>query len=111
MPSNPAGNGKGEHVCSFCGKNQTAVKRLIAGPGRVFICDECVRLCQQIITEESSSSSAPAAPALPSRGLSPREIAERLDEYVVGQEQAKRVLSVAVYNHQRRLQRRGDPEV
>ncbi len=103
MPSNPAGNGKGEHVCSFCGKNQTAVKRLIAGPGRVFICDECVRLCQQIITEESSSSSAPAAPALPSRGLSPREIAERLDEYVVGQEQAKRVLSVAVYNHYKRV--------
>ena len=92
---------RGEHACSFCGKSQGNVKRLIAGPGRVFICDECVRLCQQIITEEGST--APAAPALPARGLSPREISDRLDEYVIGQDRAKRVLSVAVYNHYKRV--------
>ena len=92
---------RGEHVCSFCGKSQNTVKRLIAGPGRVFICDECVRLCQQIITEEGSS--LPSQPALPSKGLSPKEISERLDEYVIGQERAKRVLSVAVYNHYKRV--------
>ncbi len=102
MPTNSSTTPtRGEHVCSFCGKSQTNVKRLIAGPGRVFICDECVRLCQQIITEEGST--VPAQPALPPRGLSPKEISERLDEYVIGQERAKRVLSVAVYNHYKRV--------
>ncbi|MBI2871570.1 MAG: ATP-dependent Clp protease ATP-binding subunit ClpX [Chloroflexi bacterium] len=92
---------RGEYQCSFCGKPQAQVKRLIAGPGRVFICDECVALCQQIINEESSP-----ATARPSRQqdklLPPRELCHRLDEYVVGQERAKRVLSVAVYNHYKR---------
>ena len=74
----------GEHVCSFCGKAQNGVKRLIAGPGRVFICDECVRLCQQIITEESTpgrdeQANLPGSP-------SPKEMARRLDEYVIGQD-------------------------
>ncbi len=92
---------RGDQVCSFCGKAQASVKRLIAGPGRVFICDECVHLCEQIISEEGSA--APAKPALPSHGLSPREIYGRLNEYVVGQERAKRVLSVAVYNHYKRV--------
>ncbi len=102
MPSNAGSTtGRGEHVCSFCGKTQTNVKRLIAGPGRVFICDECVRLCQQIITEEGTT--LPGPPALPSRGLSPKEISDRLDEYVIGQDRAKRVLSVAVYNHYKRV--------
>ncbi|MEX2599871.1 MAG: ATP-dependent Clp protease ATP-binding subunit ClpX [Dehalococcoidia bacterium] len=102
MPnSNGSTTARGEHVCSFCGKAQNSVKRLIAGPGRVFICDECVRLCQQIITEEGSST--PAQPTLPSRGLSPQEIADRLDEYVISQDKAKRVLSVAVYNHYKRV--------
>lgn len=90
-----------EHTCSFCGKNQADVRRLIAGPGRVFICDECVRLCQQIITEEAAQP--PAAPELPQKSMAPKEISERLDEYVVGQERAKRVLSVAVYNHYKRV--------
>ena len=90
---------RNEQVCSFCGKGQTSVKRLIAGPGRVFICDECVRLCQQIMTEEGS---APKPPTL-GKALSPVEIAERLDEYVIGQDKAKRVLSVAVYNHYKRI--------
>ena len=93
--------GRGDHICSFCGKPQGTVKRLIAGPGRVFICDECVRLCQQIIAEEGTAP-APAPPGAPS-GLPPKEISERLDEYVIGQDKAKRVLSVAVYNHYKRV--------
>ena len=92
---------KMEHVCSFCGKAQASVKRLIAGPGRVFICDECVRLCQQIITEEGSTVGAQPSPQ--GKSLLPREITSRLDEYVIGQERAKRVLSVAVYNHYKRV--------
>ena len=92
---------RGEHVCSFCGKPQGNVKRLIAGPGRVFICDECVRLCQQIIAEEGAQSPATGQGA--PRGLPPKEMAERLDEYVIGQDRAKRVLSVAVYNHYKRV--------
>ena len=92
---------RGEHVCSFCGKPQGNVKRLIAGPGRVFICDECVRLCQQIIAEEGAQTPATGQGAL--RGLPPKEMAERLDEYVIGQDKAKRVLSVAVYNHYKRV--------
>ena len=80
MPTNSSGTTttRGEHTCSFCGKSQASVRRLIAGPGRVFICDECVRLCQQIITEENTQ--ATARPDLPPKGLSPKEIAERLDE-------------------------------
>ncbi|MBM3940739.1 MAG: ATP-dependent Clp protease ATP-binding subunit ClpX [SAR202 cluster bacterium] len=104
MPSTTTSGGtsnRGEHVCSFCGKPQGQVRRLIAGPGRVFICDECVRLCQQIITEGGTPQHA--QPTLPPRGLSPKEIADRLDEYVVGQDRAKRVLSVAVYNHYKRI--------
>jgi ATP-dependent Clp protease ATP-binding subunit ClpX len=97
----PSNNRRAEHVCSFCGKGQTAVKRLIAGPGRVFICDECVRLCQQIITEEGAT--VPTQPVSPAKSLSPHEITDRLDEYVIGQDRAKRVLSVAVYNHYKRV--------
>ena len=94
-----------DHVCGFCGKSQTSVERLIAGPGRVFICDECVRLCLQIISEEHPPAPAPAAVRPPPRPRSmlPRELTRRLDEYVVGQEKAKRVLSVAVYNHYKRV--------
>lgn len=102
MPSSSSGSTtRSEHTCSFCGKPQANVRRLIAGPGRVFICDECVRLCQQIITEESAQTAA--TPDLPPKSLSPKEIAELLDEYVVGQDRAKRVLSVAVYNHYKRV--------
>ena len=104
MPSNSSGTpptSRNEHACSFCGKSQASVRRLIAGPGRVFICDECVRLCQQIITEEHAQHAAQTD--VPPKSLSPREIAERLDEYVIGQDKAKRVLSVAVYNHYKRV--------
>ena len=88
--------------CSFCGKEQSQVKRLIGGPpGRAFICDQCVALCQQIIDEEDSPP-AVASPLQPLK-LNPKTISERLDEYVIGQERAKRVLAVAVYNHYKRI--------
>ena len=84
--------------CSFCGKSQHEVKKLIAGP-TVFICDECVELCVEIIREETK-----AAPIKTGEGIpKPREIMDVLDEYVIGQKRAKRVLSVAVHNHYKRL--------
>jgi len=85
--------------CSFCGKSQNEVKKLIAGPS-VFVCDECVELCNDIIQEELQEQSTEAVDKLPK----PREIKELLDDYVIGQEQAKKVLSVAVYNHYKRLE-------
>ena len=86
--------------CSFCGKNQDQVKRLIAGPGAVYICDECVELCAEIINEEDQGGGGRAATP-PAR--TPRELVKQLDEYIVAQEQSKRVLSVAVYNHFKRI--------
>ncbi len=95
-------NGQHSYQCSFCGKPQGQVKRLIAGPDRVFICDECVALCGQIITEEN-----PAPPrdstGLMAKGVNPKWLYQKLDEYVIGQGQAKKVLSVAVYNHYKRI--------
>jgi ATP-dependent Clp protease ATP-binding subunit ClpX len=85
--------------CSFCGKSQKQVKKLIAGPG-VYICDECIDLCNEIIEEELSETSELKLEELPK----PREIYEFLNDYVIGQEQAKKVLSVAVYNHYKRIQ-------
>jgi ATP-dependent Clp protease ATP-binding subunit ClpX len=86
-------------LCSFCGKSQRQVKKLIAGPG-VYICDECIDLCNEIIDEELTTPPNFDLAHLPK----PREIYEVLNEYVVGQEQAKRTLSVAVYNHYKRVQ-------
>lgn len=85
--------------CSFCGKSQHEVRKLIAGPN-VFICDECVDLCNDIIREEIEEHSPPPASALPK----PHDINQVLDEYVIGQERAKKVLAVAVYNHYKRLE-------
>src|ERR1700729_2345268 len=86
-------------LCSFCGKSQRQVKKLIAGPG-VYICDECIDLCNEIIDEELAAPPSFDIENLPK----PREIYDVLNEYVVGQEQAKRSLSVAVYNHYKRVQ-------
>ena len=94
------GMGNGAH-CSFCGKSQGQVKRLIAGPERAFICDECVVLCEQIIKEESVTTTTASQP-LP-KGFTPKWMCQKLDEYVVGQSQAKKYLSVAVYNHYKRI--------
>lgn len=88
--------------CSFCGKAQAQVKRLIAGPDRVFICDECVTLCEQIITEEGPAKGKGSSTVIP-KSINPKQIYERLEEYVIGQNTAKKVLSVAVYNHYKRI--------
>ena len=85
--------------CSFCGKNQEAVRKLIAGPS-VYICDECVQLCNEIILEEWDEQTSQVSQKL----LKPKEIQSILDEYVIGQDHAKRVLSVAVYNHYKRIE-------
>ena len=85
--------------CSFCGKSQKQVKKLIAGPG-VYICDECIDLCNEIIEEELADTSDISLGELPS----PREIYAFLNDYIVGQDQAKRILAVAVYNHYKRIE-------
>jgi ATP-dependent Clp protease ATP-binding subunit ClpX len=102
-----------DYRCSFCGKGQTQVKRLVAGPEGVFICDECVHLCQQIIAEDQEGAKTPkpaataSAPPQPAPVLTPQAIYKKLDEYIIGQERAKRVLSVAVYNHYKRINANG----
>jgi ATP-dependent Clp protease ATP-binding subunit ClpX len=105
--------------CSFCGKSQEQVRKLIAGPG-VYICDECVDLCNEILDEELFDSGATVPQSVPRREQAPerrrtpspisfsqvpkpREIKSYLDEHVIGQDEAKKVLSVAVYNHYKRL--------
>ena len=85
--------------CSFCGKSQKQVKKLIAGPG-VYICDECIDLCNEIIEEELTETAELSFDNLPN----PREVRAFLDDYVVGQVEAKKILAVSVYNHYRRIQ-------
>src|SRR6059058_3293157 len=94
----------GNLVCSFCGKSQDEVRKLIAGPS-VYICDECIDLCNDIIREEGNKASGNAVGAGPGGSALPKpsEIKTFLDEYVIGQEKAKRILSVAVYNHYKRI--------
>ncbi|NKL26516.1 ATP-dependent Clp protease ATP-binding subunit ClpX [Rhizobium leguminosarum bv. viciae] len=92
------GDSKNTLYCSFCGKSQHEVRKLIAGP-TVFICDECVELCMDIIREENKSSMVKSRDGVPT----PQDIIKVLDEYVIGQRQAKKILSVAVHNHYKRL--------
>ena len=96
--ANSSGDSKNTLYCSFCGKSQHEVRKLIAGP-TVFICDECVELCMDIIREETKSAGLKSSDGVPS----PKEICQVLDDYVIGQAHAKRVLSVAVHNHYKRL--------
>jgi len=93
----------GEIRCSFCNKTQDQVRKLIAGPGGVYICDECVDICADIIEEEFEDENEPQREEQEIHLLKPQEIKEFLDEYVIGQEEAKKVLSVAVYNHYKRV--------
>lgn len=109
MATNSGGDSKNTLYCSFCGKSQHEVRKLIAGP-TVFICDECVELCMDIIREETKGSSLKSSEGVPT----PQEICGVLDDYVIGQAMAKRVLSVAVHNHYKRLnhaQKGGDIEL
>src|ERR1700712_1729571 len=103
------GDSKNTLYCSFCGKSQHEVRKLIAGP-TVFICDECVELCMDIIREENKSSMVKSRDGVPT----PQDIIKVLDEYVIGQRQAKKILSVAVHNHYKRLahaSKNGDVEL
>ena len=102
--------------CSFCGKTQDQVKKLIAGP-EVYICDECVELCNEILDEEffdskdkEASAEGKDAEKAEKHIPKPHEIKEYLDQYIVGQDDAKKVLSVAVYNHYKRLKHNKDNE-
>lgn len=102
MSKSSGSDSKNTLYCSFCGKSQHEVRKLIAGP-TVFICDECVELCMDIIREESKSQLVKSKDGVPS----PRDIKSVLDDYVIGQDHAKRVLSVAVHNHYKRLSQSG----
>src|SRR6201981_1470628 len=102
MSKSGGGDSRNTLYCSFCGKSQHEVRKLIAGP-TVFICDECVELCMDIIREESKTTLVKSKDGVPS----PKEIRQILDDYVIGQDQAKRILAVAVHNHYKRLSHGG----
>lgn len=99
--------------CSFCGKTEKQVRKLIAGPGDVFICDECISLCDEILEDELQElySDRDTEEEVEINLLKPKEIKEFLDEYVIGQEEAKKALSVAVYNHYKRVMSQTDMDV
>lgn len=92
-------NDKDHLFCSFCGKPKELVKRLIAGPNGIYICDECIEVCREVVNEDVKRENVTAPVPL----LKPAEIKSRLDEYIIGQDEAKKVLSVAVYNHYKRI--------
>ncbi|MBO4252240.1 MAG: ATP-dependent Clp protease ATP-binding subunit ClpX [Clostridia bacterium] len=95
-----------EQFCSFCGKQRELVKRLVAGPSGIYICDECIEVCREILkASETSDAKEKDAPL-----LKPAEIKAKLDEYIIGQEEAKKVLSVAVYNHYKRINTKTEGE-
>ena len=101
--------GRVQYRCSFCGKGQEEVRRLIAGPGSVYICDECVELCREIIDEDEPPSPRPERTF--TRIPTPKKLYDQLNQYVIGQERAKKILSVAVYNHYKRISAGDDDEV
>ena len=107
-----AGKNSGNDVrCSFCNKSQNQVKKMIAGPAGVYICDECIEICSDILEEEFDQDVDEAEDATPDfKLLKPKEIKQFLDDYVIGQETAKKVLSVAVYNHYKRVTARKEPD-
>jgi len=104
--ANNSGDSKNTLYCSLCGKSQHEVRKLIAGP-TVFICDECVELCMDIIREETKTTGLKSSDGVPT----PKEICDVLDDYVIGQRVAKRVLSVAVHNHYKRLNNAGKSDI
>jgi ATP-dependent Clp protease ATP-binding subunit ClpX len=106
MSNNSGSDSKNTLYCSFCGKSQHEVRKLIAGP-TVFICDECVELCMDIIREETKSAGLKSTDGVPT----PQDICAVLDDYVIGQAMAKRVLSVAVHNHYKRLNHSGKNDI
>ncbi|WP_417726377.1 ATP-dependent Clp protease ATP-binding subunit ClpX [Roseovarius sp.] len=106
MANNSGGDSKNTLYCSFCGKSQHEVRKLIAGP-TVFICDECVELCMDIIREETKTAGLKSSEGIPA----PRDICKVLDDYVIGQARAKKVLSVAVHNHYKRLNNSGKSDI
>lgn len=106
MANSSGSDSKNTLYCSFCGKSQHEVRKLIAGP-TVFICDECVELCMDIIREETKTTGLKSTDGVPS----PQEICDVLDDYVIGQSHAKRVLSVAVHNHYKRLNHAGKSDI
>ncbi|MEL6533081.1 MAG: ATP-dependent Clp protease ATP-binding subunit ClpX [Pseudomonadota bacterium] len=106
MANSSGSDSKNTLYCSFCGKSQHEVRKLIAGP-TVFICDECVELCMDIIREETKSAGLKSSDGVPT----PKEICDVLDDYVIGQAHAKRVLSVAVHNHYKRLNQAGKSDI
>ncbi|MEG2086545.1 MAG: ClpX C4-type zinc finger protein, partial [Clostridia bacterium] len=88
-----------QQICSFCGKTKAEVKMMISGPNSVYICDECIELCDSLLQQSMKGAKNPANKEL----LTPAQIKNKLDDYVVGQERAKKILSVAVYNHYKRV--------
>ena len=101
-----------QYRCSFCGKTQDQVKKLIAGTKDVYICDECVELCAELIEEEMElDDDEPEPPFAGLNLLKPKQIKEFLDEYVIGQDDAKKTLSVAVYNHYKRITSAAESDV
>lgn len=89
--------------CSFCNKGQEEVRRLIAGPNQVYICDECVQLCREIIEEEEPTAATHKAEPVAADIPTPKALYEHLNNYIIGQDRAKKILSVAVYNHYKRI--------